>query len=64
MQSRIADNIMREYKKKKQYEQNKRWSEIQNFRKKNCIDCKNSKTQLCDIRRNIEGNLNCVNKEI
>lgn len=63
MESRIADNIMKEYKRKKQYEQNKRWSEIQNFKKNNCVNCKNKKTNLCDIRRNLEGILRCMNKE-
>ena len=62
--SYIADNIMREYKKQKQYEDNKRWSEMQNYIKINCINCKNKSTDLCEIRRNIDGNLQCVNKKI
>lgn len=64
MKSYIADNIMREYRKRKQYENNKRWSEMQNYIKINCINCKNKSTDLCEIRRNIDGNLQCVNKKI
>ena len=62
--SYVADNIMREYRKQKQYENNKRWSEMQNYIKINCINCKNKSTDLCEIRRNIDGNLQCVNKKI
>lgn len=62
--SYIADNIMREYRKRKQYEDNKRWSEMQNYIKINCINCKNKSTDLCEIRRNIEGNLQCAYKKI
>ena len=64
MKSYIADNIMREYRKQKQYEENKKWSEMQNYIKINCINCKNKSTDLCEIRRNIDGNLQCVNKKI
>ena len=64
MKSYVADNIMREYKKQKQYEDNRRWSEMQNYIKINCINCKNKSTDLCEIRRNIDGNLQCVNKKI
>ena len=64
MKSYIADNIMREYRKRKQYENNRRWSEMQNYIKINCINCKNKSTDLCEIRRNIDGNLQCVNKKI
>ena len=64
MKSYIADNIMREYRKRKQYEDNKRWSEMQNYIKINCINCKNKSTDLCEIKRNIDGNLQCVNKKI
>ena len=62
--SYIADNIMREYRKQKQYEDNRRWSEMQNYIKINCINCRNKSTDLCEIRRNIDGNLQCVNKKI
>ena len=64
MKSYVADNIMREYRKQKQYENNKKWSEMQNYIKINCINCKNKSTDLCEIRRNIDGNLQCVNKKI
>lgn len=61
--SYIADDIMKEYRRKKRYEENKKWSELQDFTKNNCIDCKNKNTNLCEIRRNLEGFLQCVNKE-
>ncbi len=61
--SHIADNIMRDYAKKKRYESNKKWSEIQKFVKENCIDCENKNTNLCEISRNINGNLQCVYKK-
>lgn len=64
MKSYVADNIMREYRKRKQYEANKRWSEMQNYIKINCINCKNKSTDLCEIRRNIDGNLQCAYKKI
>ena len=64
MKSYIADNIMREYRKQKQYEDNKKWSEMQNYIKINCINCKNKSTDLCEIRRNIDGSLQCANKKI
>lgn len=64
MKSYIADNIMREYRKQKQYEDNRRWSEMQNYIKINCINCRNKSTDLCEIRRNLDGNLQCVNKKI
>lgn len=64
IKSYIADNIMREYRKQKQYEDNKKWSEMQNYIKINCINCKNKSTDLCEIRRNIDGNLQCANKKI
>ena len=60
MKSYMADNIMREYRKQKQY---RRWSEMQNYIKINCINCKNKSTDLCEIRRNIDGELQCINFE-
>lgn len=63
MKSYIADDIMQEYNRKKQYEENKRWSELQKFIKETCKDCKNKKTDLCHVVRNSSGNLSCVFKE-
>lgn len=60
----MADNIMRDYNKKKRYEANKSRSELQKFIKENCKDCKNKKTDLCTITRNIDGILQCVFREI
>jgi hypothetical protein len=64
MKSHIADNIMREYRKKKRYEENKRWSDLQNYIKQNCKNCKNKESDICEIRKKIDGNLDCINKKI
>jgi hypothetical protein len=60
--SYIADNIISEYSKKKRYEHNKKRSELEEFKRKVCIECKNRNTDICSIHRNIEGNLQCINK--
>ncbi len=62
MKSYVADNIMREYKKKKRIHANKLKSEFEQFRRKECKDCKNKTTDLCHITRNINGDLQCVFK--
>ena len=61
--SYIADNIMKEYAKKKRYKENKARAEIELFKRKVCADCKNKDTDLCKIVRDINGNLQCVFKE-
>ncbi|MEE1142867.1 MAG: hypothetical protein U0L22_04460 [Bacteroidales bacterium] len=61
--SYIADNIIREYAKKKRYKANKERAELDLFKRKVCFNCKNKKTDLCSIRRNIDGNLQCAFKE-
>lgn len=61
--SYIADNIIREYAKKRRYKANKERAELDLFRREVCSNCKNKKTDLCSIRRNIEGNLQCAFKE-
>ena len=53
--------IMHEYNTKKKYEQK---IELQQFQRKNCANCKNRKTNKCDIRRDINGQLRCVYNEI
>lgn len=63
MKSYIADNIMREYIKKKRAKTNKERAELDLFKRKVCIDCKNKNTNLCKIVRNINGDLQCVFKE-
>ena len=55
------NRIMYEYKNKKKHEQK---IELQQFQKKNCIKCKNKKTNKCEIRRDINGQLRCVYNEI
>lgn len=61
--SYIADNIIREYAKKKRYKANKERAELDLFKRKVCSNCKNKDTDLCSIRRNLEGNLQCAFKE-
>lgn len=63
MKSYIADNIMREYKKKKRAKANKERAEFELFTRKVCADCKNKDTNLCHVVRNISGDLQCVFKE-
>lgn len=63
MKSYIAENIDREYRNKKRYEANKRRSQIENFKRKNCVNCKNKNTNLCSITINLNGDLQCVFKE-
>ena len=61
--SYIAENIMREYVKKKRYESNRKRAELDLFKRKVCANCKNKDTDLCHIARNIDGNLQCAFKE-
>ena len=61
--SYIADNILREYQKEKRYKENKERAELQAFFKNNCTDCKNKKTKLCHIVKNINGDFQCAFKE-
>ena len=63
MKSYIADNIMREYIKKKRVKENKERAEFELFKRKVCVDCKNKGTNLCHVVRNINGDLQCVFKE-
>lgn len=61
--SYIANNIMRDYVKKRRYKRNKERAEFELFKRKVCADCKNKDTDLCHINRNINGDLQCVFKE-
>jgi len=63
MKSYIADNIMREYNKKKRHAQNKARAEMDLFKRKVCLNCENKNTKLCKIVRNIDGNLQCSFKK-
>jgi len=63
MKSYIADNIMREYIKKKRVKANKERAEFELFKRKVCADCKNKDTNLCHVVRNINDDLQCVFKE-
>lgn len=58
--SYIADNIMKDYAKKKRYKENKARAEMELFKRKVCANCKNKDTNLCKIARDINGNLQCV----
>lgn len=59
----IADNIMQDYEKKKRFQANKRRRQLEYFKRKNCVNCKNKNTNLCTISITIDGNLKCVFKE-
>lgn len=52
-----VDSIVKEYKIKNKIE-------LQEFQKKNCRECKNKRTNKCDIRRDISGKLKCVYNEM
>lgn len=55
------NRIMHDYNQRKKYQQK---IEMQEFQKKYCLTCKNKKTNKCDIRRDINGQLKCVYNEI
>lgn len=52
-----VDSIVKEYRMKNKVE-------LQEFQKKYCRECKNKRTNKCDIRRDISGKLKCVYNEI
>jgi hypothetical protein len=56
-----VNRIMNDYNQRKKYQQK---IELQQFQKKNCLNCKNKKTNKCEIRRDINGQLKCVYNEI
>lgn len=60
MGSYIADSIMQEYLRKKNYKENKKRREIEAFKRKHCIKCENKNTNLCNITINIDNKLQCV----
>ena len=60
----IAENIMSEYKRKKRYKETVERQKTTKFIKENCMNCKNKSTNKCDIRRNINNELQCIYKEI
>ncbi len=62
--SYIADNIMREYERKKRYEANIQRRKLQQFIKENCSICKNKKTQLCHIVKDNSNEFSCSFKNI
>lgn len=64
MKSKIAENIMREYEKRKRYEEKKKRKDLEDFMLKNCTICKNKDTNLCHIVRNIENKFDCSYKNI
>lgn len=60
----ISDTIMKEYKLKKKYaEFKKRDITLAQFQLKHCRYCKNQKTNLCEIRKNIFNELCCAYEE-
>lgn len=62
--SYIADNIMREYDKKKKYKAKTQKQELEKFMQENCSKCKNSNTKLCHIVKNIDNKFSCPFKNI
>lgn len=57
--SYIAENIMREYEKKKKYKLKMQKKELAEFVEQNCSICKNKQTQLCHIVKNIDNKFSC-----
>lgn len=55
----IADNIMRDYTRKKRYEEKIQRQELAKFIKEKCTECSNKETQLCHIVKNTENKFNC-----
>jgi predicted nucleic-acid-binding Zn-ribbon protein len=53
----LVDSIVQEYKMKKKFEAK---MEMQNFIKKNCINCKNKELNKCKISRNTHNELMCA----
>lgn len=62
--SYIAENIVREYERKKRYETKIQRQELAKFIKENCSKCKNRQTQLCHIVKNIDNKFSCPFKNI
>lgn len=57
--SYIAENIVREYERKKRYEKKIQRKELAKFIEQNCSKCKNKQTQLCHIVKNIDNKFSC-----
>lgn len=57
--SYIAENIVREYERKKRYEAKMQKKELAEFIKENCSKCQNKETQLCHIVKNIDNKFSC-----
>lgn len=57
--SYIAENIMREYEKKKKYKIKMQKKELAKFIEQNCSICKNKQTQLCHIVKNVDNKFRC-----
>lgn len=57
--SYIAENIMKEYEKKKKYKVKMQKKELAKFIEQNCSVCKNKQTQLCHIVKNVDNKFSC-----
>ena len=57
--SYIAENIMREYDRKKRYKVKMQKKELAKFIEQNCSVCKNKQTQLCHIVKNVDNKFSC-----
>lgn len=62
--SYIAENIMREYEKKKKYKLKMQKKELAEFIEQNCSKCQNKQKQLCHIVKNIDNKFSCPFKNI
>ena len=62
--SYIAENIVREYEKKKKYKLKMQKKELAEFIEQNCSKCQNKQTQLCHIVKNVDNKFSCPFKNI
>lgn len=57
-------DIIRDYNNKKKYEEIQQKKEtLAQFELYHCRNCKNKKTTLCEIRKDINGKYKCVYEE-
>lgn len=59
-----TDTILKEYNMKEKYaNKNQNPETLAQFQLKHCRLCKNKTTNLCEIRKDTEGNFRCVYEE-
>lgn len=62
--SYIAENIMKEYEKKKRYQLKENKKQLEKFIQEKCSICKNKDTKLCHIIKNIDNKFDCPFKTL